>query len=55
MIHFNKTVASSAVYSIEEYNFEIAKKRKNHLANNIVLGAIIVFGCVGLYFSLIGG
>jgi len=54
MIHLNNKVAASAVYSIEDYNCEIANKRKASSSNNLVLGVIVLFGICGLYFSTIG-
>ena len=55
MIHLNNKVASSAVYSIEDYNHEIATKKRNAQSNNLLVGRIILFGLIGLYFTTIGG
>ena len=55
MIHLNNNkVASSAVYSIEDYNQEMANKTNSSNATNLLVGAIILFGMIGLYFSTIG-
>jgi hypothetical protein len=56
MIHFttNNKVASSAVYSIEDYNHEIANKKRTTNSSNLLLAGIIIFGLCGLYLSLGG-
>ncbi|MFT6358313.1 MAG: hypothetical protein ACJAYJ_002534 [Saprospiraceae bacterium] len=54
MIHLNNKVAASAVYSIEDYNHEIANKRRTSNSDNMLLGGIILFAFCGLYLTLMG-
>jgi len=51
MIHLNNEVATAA-YSIEDYNNEMASKRKNNQQNNMMLGGIILFGIIGLFMTI---
>lgn len=51
MNHFNNEVATAA-YSIEDFNNDMASKRRNDYQNNFMLGSIILFGIVGLFMSM---
>lgn len=55
MIHFNNNEgASSAVYSIEDYNHDIANKKRATNSSNLLSAVIIIFSICGLYLSLGG-
>lgn len=51
MIHLNNEVATAA-YSIEDFNNEMASKKRNNQQNNLMLGSIVLFGILGLFMTM---
>lgn len=55
MIHFNNNqVASSAAYTIDDYNNETAMKKRSNSLNNLGLALVMVVGLCGLYLTIAG-